>query len=202
MRRPSPPPSPATGGRAPGTGVRAALRFSWVAAALFSAVAAWAVGPYVKGLTWRFHESNVVASFGVGEALERPDVKETIQSTRAVSFTFTVEVLKHRTIWKSKVLGRRVVVHTVKFDTLTRQYTLETTVDGERTDQRVVDSWDEMARYMENVNDLTVCSVADIEPSGATYTVRARVHVQSEFVLWIIPWDVETPWVSQPLATP
>jgi hypothetical protein len=181
-----------TGGR----GMAAALLL------LLVSIAALASGPYVKGFAWRYIESYLCVSFGVGDALDRPDLKEAILSTRAVTLTFTVEVLRHRTLWKNKTVARKTLSHTVRYDTLTRQYTLETTVDGERADQRVVDSWEEMQQYMENVRDLRVTSVANIEPSEGGYTVRARALVQTDFVLFIIPWDVETPWVSQTLSTP
>jgi hypothetical protein len=170
--------------------------------AALAALAAWGAGPYLKGLTWKFENQSVVVSFGVGEAMDQPDMKETVLSTRPVSLTFTVEVVKHRTLWKSKVVARKVVVHTVRYDNLTRQFSLETTVDGEVSDRHVVDNWEDMARYMSQVIDLPVTSVANLEPSEGSYSVRARVHVLSGFVLWIIPWDEQTPWVSQPLSTP
>ena len=165
-------------------------------------LAALAAGPYVKGLSWRYQESHLCVSFGVGDALNRPDLKEAILSTRPVTLTFTVEVQRHRTLWKNKTIARKTLSHTVRYDTLTRQYTLETVVDDVATDQRVVDSWEEMQQYMENVQDLRVTSVANLEPSEGGYTVRARALVQTDFVLFIIPWDVETPWVSQTLSTP
>ncbi len=159
-------------------------------------------GPFVKGLTWRYQDQNLVVSFAVASAFDRPDLKEAIMSTRPVSLTFTVEVLKHRFLWSPRTVVRCKVVHTVQYDNLTRQFALKTKVNGEVTDERVVGSWEEMARYMEEVVDLKVTSVANLDPSEGTYTVRAQVHVLDDFTLWIIPWDVQTPWVSQTLSTP
>ncbi len=169
---------------------------------LASAVSAWASGPYVKGLTWSYQNRDLVTSFGVGDALNRPDLKEAVMSTRPVSLTFTAEVVKHRTLWKDKVVASKVVVHTVRYDNLTRQYTVETTVGGKIKDKRTVATWQEMAQYMETVHDLHVTSVANLEPAEGAYSLRVRVHVMSNFILWIIPWDVQTPWVSQTLSTP
>lgn len=163
---------------------------------------AWASGPYVKGLTWSYRNSDLVTSFGVGDALDRPDMKEAIMSTRPVSLTFTAEVLKHRTLWRDRLVARKVIVHTVRYDNLTRQYTVETKVDGDVKDKSTVATWDEMAQYMENIHNLHVTSVANLQPSEGGYALRVRVHVMSNFVLWIIPWDVQTPWVSQTLSTP
>ena len=178
------------------------LKVAVAALALLSAVGVWAAGPYVEGLTWEYRGRDLVASFGVGDALDRPDLKELIQSTQPVNLFFTVEVVKHRTLWKDKLVVRHVVVHTVRFDNLTRQYSLETQVDDKVTDRRAVGSWAEMASYMKEVKDLTLTSVANLEPSEGGYSIRVRVHVLTNFVLWIFPWDVQTPWVSQTLETP
>ncbi len=168
--------------------------------------AAWAVparatGPYVSGLKAGFENQKLVVSFGVGAAFDREDLREAISSTRTVTLTFTVEAVKHRTAWKNKTLARRVVQRRVTFDNLTRQYTVETLVDGQQTGRVVVGSWEEMAAAAGRVEGLAVTGVADMEPS-ATYSVRAKVRLLSGFTLWIIPWDVETPWVSLELNTP
>ena len=163
---------------------------------------AQAAGPYVRGLVWSYQGRDLVTSFGVGDALDRPDMKEAIMSTRPVSLTFTAEIVKHRTLWKDKVISHEVIVHTVRYDNLTRQYTVETRVNGDVTDKSTVATWEEMAQYMENIRDLHVTSVANLQPSEGGYSLRVRVHVMSNFVLWIIPWDVQTPWVSQTLSTP
>jgi hypothetical protein len=169
---------------------------------LFTALPAFAErGPFVKGMTYRYQDRDLLVSLGVGAAFDRPDLKEAIMSTRPVSITFTVELQKQRTMWTFKTVARRKLVHTVRYDNLTRQFALETTLDGKMADQRVVETWDEMVLYLSEVADLKVTSVANMDPAN-TYTVRAQIHLLNDFTLWIIPWDVQTPWVSQTLSTP
>jgi hypothetical protein len=155
----------------------------------------------VSGFKAGFENQKVVVSFGVGEAFNRDDLREAIDSTRTVTITFTAEVIKHRLLWKNKTIAKKVIKRLITFDNLTRQYTIQTLVDGEQSGEDVAASYDEMAEKAASVRDIEVTSVADIEP-GAAYTVRARVRLLSGFTLWIIPWDVETPWVSQELDTP
>jgi hypothetical protein len=164
-------------------------------------VSSFASGPYVSGFKAGFENQKVVVSFGVGEAFNRDDLREAIDSTRTVTITFTAEVIKHRLLWKNKTIAKKVIKRLITFDNLTRQYTIQTLVDGEQSGEDVAASYDEMAEKAASVRDIEVTSVADIEP-GAAYTVRARVRLLSGFTLWIIPWDVETPWVSQELDTP
>ena len=55
---------------------------------------------------------------------------------------------------------------------------------------------------MSRIQDLPLTSVANLEPSESGYTVRVHVQVRSDFILWIVPWNVETPWVTETLKTP
>jgi hypothetical protein len=160
--------------------------------------------PRVKNMTYRFHESKILVSVEVGgNAFDRPDVKEAILSTRPVNITYTIELIKHRTGWTNRTMVRKKVVHRATFDNLARQFALETLVDGESIDKRVVETYEEAASYLERLDDFAVTSVANLDPSGqGTYSVRAQVHYLDDFALWIIPWDVQTPWFDVELATP
>jgi hypothetical protein len=170
---------------------------------LFTALPAFAEpGPIVRGMTYRYQDRDLLVSLGVGGAFDRPDMKEAILSTRPIRITFTIELIKHRALWTMKTLVRHKVVHSVVYDNLTRQFALETLVDGKSTDQRVVETMEEVVSYMEQVTDVVVTSVANLDPSEGTYSVRAQVHLLDDFALWIIPWDVQTPWSSQTLSTP
>ena len=59
-------------------------------------------------------------------------------------------------LWNSSSIGRRTtktlvrhkVVHSVVYDNLTRQFALETLVDGKGTDERVVETMEEVVSYM------------------------------------------------------
>ena len=75
-------------------------------------------------------------------------------------------------------------------------------MDGKSTDQRVVETMEEVISYMEQVTDIVVTSVANLDPSEGSYSLRAQVHLLDDFALWIIPWDVQTPWATQALSTP
>jgi len=159
-------------------------------------------GPVVKGLTYRYYERNLLVSLAVEGAFDRPDMKEAILSTRPIRVTFTIELLKHRALWTTKTLIRREVARVVTYDNLTHQFALETLMDGKSTDQRVVETWEEVVKYMEQVTDVVVTSVANLDPSEGSYSIRAQVPLLDDFVVWVIPWDVQTPWSGLTLSTP
>jgi hypothetical protein len=184
---------------------RPALRF-WAAllpaaALLLTSLPAFANTPTVKDMSYRYQDSNLLVSLSVADAFNRPDLKEAIMSTRQVTITFTVELLKHRPGWIPKVMVRRKLSKIVQYDTLTHQFALETQLDGESLDKRVVETWDEMVKYAEAATDIKMTSVANMSPAE-TYTVRGQIHLLNDFALWIIPWDIQTPWATMTLSTP
>lgn len=163
---------------------------------------AWAKGPRIEGLKTQFRDGEVVVSFGLGGAFERTDLQEAVQSTRPVTLTFTVEVVKKRWYWKNKVLGRRTVARRISYDTLTRQYSVETNFGEGGPTTTAASSWEELAGACSRIEELPVCPVADMEPDGSVYILRAKVKLLDGFAFWILPWDVETPWADEELKTP
>jgi hypothetical protein len=161
-----------------------------------------AADPFVKDLTLSFKGKDLAVSLAVSGALDPPEIKELINSTRTFDLTFTVDVIKQRAAWADKIERRSMVVHTVRFDNLARQYVLETTLNGQKTDKRRVATWEEMEAYMVRVSDLTFPGVADLNLSSGEYAVRTRVHVQTQFLVVIFPYEVQTPWVIRTLAPP
>ena len=157
----------------------------------FVSLPASAKGPRVEGLQASFEAGQVFVSFRLEGAFERADIREAVQSTQPLVFTFTVEVTKKRTAWKNKTLGRRVLLRRITYDTL----------DGETTGSVTVSSYDDLAGAVGRVDHLAVCSVADMAPD-ASYEARAKVKLLDDFTLWIIPWDLETPWREEALLTP
>jgi len=159
-------------------------------------------GPEVSDFSFKFSGHFIVVSFSVSGALDRKDMKEAILSTRPVTLTFYAQMVKHRSLWKNKVVAEVIVKHLVRYDTLTKQFHVQTLLNDELTDDRVLATWEEMERYMVSVSNLKLVSVADLEPSEGSYTVRAKVHVLSNLVLWIVPWSVETSWAEKKLVAP
>jgi hypothetical protein len=183
------------------------MRFPRCALVLFLVLAAFtavarASEPVVKDLACAFKGKDLVVSLTVEGALDAPEIKEAVNSTRPFSLTFTVDIVRHLAAWPDRPAYRSVVIHTVLFDNLTHQYILETTLNGEKTDKRKVATWEEMATYMANVSGLVFKGVSDLDLKSGKYALRARVLVQTQFLLVIIPYDVLTPWATRPLAPP
>lgn len=183
------------------------MRFVRFALLVFLALAVSAAGaraaePKVKDLACSFKGQNLVVTMGVQGALDTPEIKEAVNSTRPFSLTFTVDIVKHLAAWPDRVKYRSIVIRTVRFDNLTRQYLLETTLNGVKTDKRKVATWEEMSDYMTTIPEILFSGVAKLDLKSGDYSLRAKVLVQTQFFVVIIPYDVETPWAYRLLAPP
>jgi hypothetical protein len=167
-----------------------------------SAAGARAAEPKVKDLACTFKGQDLAVTLGVEGALDAPDIKEAIHSTRPFTLTYTVNIVKRLSAWPDRIRYQTVVKRTVRFDNLTRQYVLETVINGESTDKRRVATWEEMSAYMTTTPEITFAGVAKLDLKSGSYSLRAKVLVQTQFFVVIFPYDVETPWADRPLAPP
>ncbi len=129
------------------------------------------------------------------------EVDEQIRSGLPVTFVHYVEVLHRRTAWFDDTLIRKTVSSTVTYDTLTRQYRLTRSVDGEVVQTEVTDRLEEMQRFMTSVEDLRLGDPSDL-PGDRRLSLRVKSRIRRRFVLFFIPWNFETAWARIGLSLP
>src|SRR5437763_9431390 len=71
----------------------------------------------------------VLVSFKLDEALT-DDIKAAIQSGLTVKFVYKVELRRGSAAWFDRTISAAVVGASVKYDNLTRRYSVSRTVDG------------------------------------------------------------------------
>ena len=139
-------------------------------------------------------EHDLYATFGVRNAFAS-DVKEKIASGMPVTFTYFLEVARRRPLWFDKILIRKTVATTVTYDTLTHQYSLSKRVNDEVTETSVAVDEAEMMRWMTTLERVRLADPTALEGAddGSLY-IRVKSRLQKRFVLFFIPWEVETGW--------
>lgn len=135
------------------------------------------------------------------EGAFQEEIVEKIQSGLPVTFRYTLEVTRPRGLVGS-VLSRRVIEVTVEHDSLTRQYRLTRTLDGESPQTTATDKEEEMRRWMTELPRIRLPQSPDGLPFPAGAVIRARCRLSSGFVLVFFPYAQETPWLKVPLYPP
>ncbi|MBI3451174.1 MAG: DUF4390 domain-containing protein [Acidobacteria bacterium] len=149
-------------------------------------------GAEIRGIQLENGAHDLFVSFGLSGAFTR-EIRDQIDSGLPVTFNHFVEILNRRPAWFDATVVRKVISSTVTFDTLTRQYRLNRSVNGEMMETLVSDRQADMERFMTSVDRLRLCDPADLAGDRALY-LRVKSRVQKRFVFFFIPWDFETSW--------
>lgn len=123
------------------------------------------------------------------------EVEEVLASGLPVTFHHTIRAYRRRPGWLDRLVAEKTVTTTVNFDTLTQQYRISRSVDGQLVETRVTDKPEEMKNWMTVIERLDVPSQDDGKPIDRYY-VKVKSEIQKRFVFFFIPWDFETAWTK------
>ena len=132
-------------------------------------------------------DGEVLVSFKLDEALT-DDIKAAIQSGLLVKFVYKVELRRSSGVWLDRTIGYAVVGASVKFDTLTRRYSVTRAVDGSIVWADTTPKEDEAWRWL--TGDFVRMSLfhgVSLE-QNAEYYVRVRANASPRNASFIWPW--------------
>src|SRR6266850_8583542 len=87
----------------------------------------------IRGLQVENAPHDLFVSFNLTGAFTR-EIREQIESGLPVTFNHYVEIVNRRAAWFDSTVVRKAISATVTYDTLTRQYRLNRSVNGEMID--------------------------------------------------------------------
>jgi hypothetical protein len=163
----------------------------WAAACLLllagPAARAAAVEPDLS-VTPLARDGQVLVSFDLAEGLTS-DVLDAIQSGLPTTFSYDVELRSGSTPgWFDRTVRAIKIAATVRFDNLTRRYSLSRTVDGRAEDALPTEDAGAMSRWMTHFDRVPLMPTSALEANGEYYVrVRARTRPRTAWFLW--PWD-------------
>ncbi len=137
----------------------------------------------------------IIVSFQMTDAFS-DEVESTIESGLPVSFLFTVQLKRVRTIWLNERVTTRNIRTTVTYDNLTERYMLSREIDGEIQATDVVSDPEAMRRFMVTVESLDLFDTAMLEANGEYY-LRLKGVIRDRNLFLFIPWDVGTGWTKK-----
>jgi len=100
-----------------------------------------------------------------------------------------------------EALLKRRVLCTVRYDALTRQYTLTRTIDGETDVSRVTPDEAAMREFLTRLDGVPLLPAAELQ-RGEEYYLKARADLGLMWRFYLIPWPLDTPWVRVPVVLP
>jgi len=159
-----------------------------------------AKGAEIHGLQVENTPSDLFVSFALRGAFT-PEIREQLDSGLPITFNHYVEIVHRRAAWFDSTRVEKVISTTATYDTLTRQYRLTRSVNGQMVETSLSDKAAEMERFMTEVERQRICDPTDLE-GDRSLVLRVKSRVQKRFVLFFIPWNFETSWARIRLTVP
>jgi hypothetical protein len=135
-------------------------------------------------------DGEVLVSFKLDEALTDP-IKDAIQSGLLVKFVYKVDLRRASAAWFDRTITSAVVAATVKYDNLTRRYTVIRAIDGRIEWSDTTPHEDEAWRWL--TSDFVRMSLfrgVALEANAEYYLrVRANASPHNSSFLW--PWAAD-----------
>jgi hypothetical protein len=135
-------------------------------------------------------DGEVLVSFKLDEALT-DDIKDAIQSGLTVKFVYKVELKRSSAVWLDRTIAQAEVSASVKYDNLTRRYSVTRAVDGRIDWADTTQKEDEAWRWI--TGDFVRMSLfrgAVLEPN-AEYYVRVRANASPRNSTFLFPWTAD-----------
>jgi hypothetical protein len=126
------------------------------------------------------------------------EVEEVIASGLPVTFHHILRAYRRRTAWVDQRVAEKIVTTSVTFDTLTKQYSVSRSVDGQMVDTLVTDKAEDMKSWMTVFEKIDLPCENAVEMLDRFY-VKVKSEIQNRFVFFFIPWDFETDWTKSSL---
>ena len=133
-------------------------------------------------------DGQVLVTFRLNQELT-DDIRTKIHSGMLVSFIYKVDLRRASSVWFDRTLASTVVKATVRYDNLTRRYTLSRVLDGRMNEAHTTDSEDVAWAWLTTEFErLPLFSTISLE-SNAEYYVRVSAHAAPRNASFVWPWQ-------------
>src|SRR3954451_1023777 len=135
-------------------------------------------------------DGEVLVSFKLDEALT-DDIRAAIQSGLTVKFVYKVELRRSSAAWVDRTIASAVVGASVKFDNLTRRYSVTRTLGGSIDWADTTLREDEAWRWLtSDFARLSLFRGVALE-ANAEYYVRVRANASPRNAAFLWPWAAD-----------
>jgi hypothetical protein len=130
-----------------------------------------------------------------------PKMENAIKSGVPASFSFFINLYRNRGLWFDKKLADLTITHTIKYNSLKKEYTVSRSWDS--NSPVVVQAFDTAKKLMTEIDSLNVISLEKLE-KGKQYQIQAKAKLSRvtlpyylHYVLFFLSlWDFETDWYT------
>jgi len=158
------------------------------------AAPATAAEPAVRDLSIALNGIEVLASFRLADALG-PELQKRIESGLPTGIVYEIELMRDRKRWWDETLSSTRLEVVAMYNAITREYLVNTKLQGRLIDSRTVREKAELEQAMTHF--IAVPAFVLREPSKRErYLLRVRAELGTGDFLGFVPVMRATPWVE------
>jgi hypothetical protein len=158
------------------------------------AVPALAAEPAVQDLSIALDGVQVLTSFRLADAMT-PELRERIESGLPTGFVYEIELLRDRQRWWDESLDSTRLEVVAMFNAVTREYLVNTKLEGKLIDSRTLHDEDALERVMTRFVAVPVF-VLHGPSRHERYLVRVRAELGTGNLLGFVPVMRSTSWIE------
>jgi hypothetical protein len=167
-------------------------RLFFFAPLLLVSAAAFAADPAIENLTAVASHEKVSVSFRLARAFDGGSVVEALQSGVATSFTYQVELFRDRPNWFDDSVAESRIDVVCTFNSLTREYLLNYRRDRKLVRSETFTDLQALERRMSTIEERDLFDIG--RRRAYKLKVRVKAGLMRDWVMYVIPWHVETGW--------
>lgn len=130
-----------------------------------------------------------------------PKIDKAILSGVPTTFTFYINLYRVRGLWLDKEVANIKLSHTIKYDTVKKEYVVTRSWEGDRP--LTTKSLEEAKAVMAEVDSLAVVPLKQLK-KGQQYQIRTKAELSKRtlpfylhYILFFVSfWDLETDWYT------
>lgn len=157
-----------------------------------SAAAADPPNPKIANLAATAANGKVSVKFTLDGAFHNGELAQALQSGLPTSFTYSVEIFRDRPNWFDSGVAQARIEVICTFNSLTREYLL-----NYRRDKHLVrsETFTDLAALVKRMTAIDEPGLFDIDNRKPyKLKVRAKADLMRGWLMYVIPWEVETRW--------
>ena len=163
---------------------------SHVAVLLISAVALAGQADQTLQVAPLERDGQILVSFKLAQE-PTEEIRAAIHSGLTISLVYKVDLRRSSAAWFDRTIASAVVTATVRYDNLTRRYSVTRMVDGSTDRADLMEKEDAAWAWLTNqFEKLPLFRTVSLE-NNAEYYVRVRAHTTPRNMSFVWPWQAD-----------
>jgi hypothetical protein len=156
------------------------------------ATAADAPRPEIANLAATAANGKVSVRFTLDGAFQNGELAQALQSGLPTSFTYVVEIFRDRPNWFDSDVAQARIEVICTFNSLTREYLLNYRRDKHLVRSETFTDLTALLKRMTAIDEPGLFDIGTRKPYKLK--VRAKADLMRGWLMYVIPWEVETRW--------